>query len=218
MNATVIFRVAMDGRDGVRIPEADDWYRGRREPTAGVALWVFMAVATMLFSLFIAAYVMRMDGTDWSAIAMPWHLWLSTTLLAAGSVLLQMASVAARRRHWGRAHMLLMAGGACALAFLGVQLWAWQTLLANRVTPVGNPAGSFFYLLTAMHGFHVAGGLIGWGMTAHSLQRHAGSARVAWRITLCARYWHFLLAVWLVLFATLGWLTPEAVRFICGTR
>jgi len=45
--------------------------------------------------------------------------------------------------------------------------------------------------------------------------RHA--ARAAWRIALCARYWHFMLAVWLVLFALLGWVTPEVARFICGT-
>jgi len=40
--------------------------------------------------------------------------------------------------------------------------------------------------------------------------------RLALHITLCARYWHFLFAVWAVLFAALGWLTPEVVRFICG--
>jgi len=31
-----------------------------------------------------------------------------------------------------------------------------------------------------------------------------------------ARYWHFMLAVWLGLYALLHWLTPEAARFICG--
>jgi cytochrome c oxidase subunit 3 len=207
----------MDGRDGAGAPDAAGWYRGRRGAAAGVALWVFMGVATALFSLFIAAYVMRMDGApDWSGIAMPWQLWLSTALLAAGSVTLQLAGVAARGRRRESARILLLAGGACALAFLGVQLWAWQALLAGRVMPSGNPAGSFFYLLTAMHGFHVAGGLAGWGFTMRSLWAHADPARAAWRIALCARYWHFLLAVWLVLFAALGWLTPETVRLICG--
>ena len=33
---------------------------------------------------------------------------------------------------------------------------------------------------------------------------------------LVARYWHFMLAVWLGLYALLHWLTPEAARFICG--
>lgn len=178
---------------------------------AGIALWAFIGVASSLFLLFIASYLMRMEASDWSSIAMPWQLWLSTTLLVAGSVLLYRASVDS-----ARAQGLLLAGGACAFAFLGAQLWAWQVLLDMRVTPAGNPAGSFFYLLTAMHGLHVIGGLVAWLMTVRH-RRSADAAGNRRRIALCARYWHFLLAVWLVLFATLSGVTPEVVRFICGT-
>ncbi len=181
----------------------------------GTGLWVFMGVATVLFTLLLMAYVMRMDGAEGFPITMPWQLWLSTGLLTAGSVLMQRSSLAAQAMQWARARALLLAGGACALAFLGVQLWAWQVLHALHVVPAGNPAASFFYLLTALHGLHVAGGLVAWAVTARGLRRDA--ARSAWRVALCARYWHFLLVVWAVLFATLGWLTPEVVRFICGT-
>ena len=45
----------------------------------------------------------------------------------------------------------------------------------------------------------------------------AVSERTALRVRLCARYWHFLLAVWLLLFAAMGQLTPDIVRAICGT-
>jgi cytochrome c oxidase subunit 3 len=86
-----------------------------------------------------------------------------------------------------------------------------------RVALAGNPAASFFYLLTALHGLHVLGGLAGWAGTMRAARRSGDAARVARRIALCARYWHFLLGIWLVLFATLGWLTPEVVAFICGT-
>lgn len=106
----------------------------RRDPAAaavvavGIGLWVFIGVATALFLLFITAYVMRMNGADWSAIAMPWQLWLSTALLMAGSITLQRSAAAAQGAHWERARSLLLLGGACAVAFLGVQLWAWQAL------------------------------------------------------------------------------------------
>ena len=199
------------------MPGASGGDRSGRGTAAGIGLWVFMGVATALFSLFITAYVMRMDGTDWSVIAMPWQLWLSTALLMAGSVALQQASKAAQGTQWARARTLLLAGGVCALAFLGVQLWAWQVLYALRVMPAGNPAASFFYLLTALHGLHVLGGLVAWCVTARGVWRDADPGRHAWRIGLCARYWHFLLAVWVLLFATLGGLTPDVVRFICGT-
>lgn len=191
----------------------------RLEPprsATGVGLWIFIGVATVLFSLFIAAYAMRMAGADWSSIAMPWQLWLSTLLLAGGSLALHRAGRASREVRWRHAHALLLAGGVCTLAFLAVQLWAWQALLAIHVMPAGNPAASFFFLLTAMHGLHVLGGLLAWGVTTQAAWHPDDSGRAAELVALCARYWHFLLAVWLVLFATLGGLTPEVVAFICG--
>jgi cytochrome c oxidase subunit 3 len=180
-------------------------------------LWVFIGVASALFALFLTAYVMRMDSGDWSTLALPPQLWLSTALLLASSVLLQSASAATRlsTRSDGR-WLLLPAGGACGLAFLAVQAWGWQALLAANVTLTANPAASFFYLLTALHGMHVLGGLVAWAATMRSLGRPLDSAHAARLVALCARYWHFLLAVWAVLFAALGWLSPEVIRFICG--
>lgn len=189
--------------------------RDARASAASIGLWVFMGVATALFSLFILAYVMRMSGDDAVTIALPRQLWLSSALLVAGSVALQWAHRASRGPDGRRARRLLLAGGLCALGFLGAQLWAWQALWSAQVMPAGNPAGSFFYLLTAMHGLHLAGGLVGWAWTARAAW--PDPAKAAWRIALCARYWHFMLVVWLVLFAMLGWVTPEVARFICGT-
>jgi cytochrome c oxidase subunit III len=170
----------------------------------GVALWVFIAVASMLFALFLAALAMRMDqAPDWTQITPPWQLWLSTGWLVAGSAVLSRAS-----KQPVPDARLLLAGGVFALLFVFTQLWGWQALLDARVKLVGNPAASFFYLLTALHGLHVIGGLVGWAVTLRTPSH--------WRIALCARYWHFLLVVWLVLFAALGWLTPDIVAFICG--
>ncbi|MFN3295616.1 MAG: bb3-type cytochrome oxidase subunit III, partial [Caldimonas sp.] len=86
-----------------------------------------------------------------------------------------------------------------------------------QVMPVGNPAASFFFLLTALHALHVLGGLVGWAVAVRALARAPQAQAAAWRLGLCARYWHFLLAVWVVLFAALGWLTPELVAYLCGT-
>ncbi|MBS0452939.1 MAG: bb3-type cytochrome oxidase subunit III [Proteobacteria bacterium] len=195
-----------------------------REPrarAASIGLWVFMGVATSLFLLFAWAYVMRMSEGDAVPLALPQQLLLSTALLLAGSVSLELAHGVAREcdlvptaSNVGRAHRLLLAGGLCALAFLASQLWAWHALLSARVMPTSHPAGSFFYVLTAMHGLHLAGGLIGWAWTAYLAWRQPAVG--AWRIGLVARYWHFMLAVWLGLYALLHWMTPEAARFICG--
>jgi cytochrome c oxidase subunit 3 len=195
------------------------WDRGAASDRAAeTGLWLFMAVVATLFMLFLAAYAMRMDTDDWTSIVMPGQLWLSTALLLVGGVTMQRAASAARALHLARARGLLRLGGAAAVAFLASQLWAWQSLLDQRVGLSGNPAASFFYLLTALHGLHVIGGLLAWGAVAQAAAASPATEprRIALLITLCARYWHLLFVVWVVLFAALGWLTPEVVRFICG--
>ena len=173
-----------------------------RPQPRSVGLWVFMAVVGTLFMLFLAAYAMRMDqARDWTRLPLPWQLGLSTALLVAGSLLLARAASRGER-------VALVGAGVAAMAFVASQLWAWQALADARISLVGNPAASFFYLLTAMHGLHVAGGLIAW---LRVLRRPAAE-----RVALLARYWHFLLVLWLVLFAAMAWLTPQVVAFICG--
>lgn len=95
---------------------------------------------------------------------------------------------------------------------MACQAWAWQALLGARVSFTGNPAGSFFYVLTALHGLHVAGGLLAWAWVQRAPDR------AAWRIALCARYWHFLLLVWIALFVAFSTIDPEVAARICGTR
>jgi cytochrome c oxidase subunit III len=188
-----------------------------RTRAAAIALWLFMGVASTLFSLFIVAYAMRMDAPDWSPIALPPQLWLSTALLVVGSVLMQRAAAAAGASEPKAMRVLLIGGGATAAAFVGSQLLAWQALIDQRVMLSSNPAASFFYVLTALHGLHVLGGLVAWSVSAQALwltPQELPSA--AWRIRLCARYWHYLLAVWLAVYLVLAQLTPEIVRFICG--
>lgn len=189
---------------------------GRHGASQATGLWVFIGVATTLFLLFIVAYVMRMSEGDATAVALPWQLWFSTAWLLAGSVLLQRAS--AQLASGGPGRLLFLAGGACALAFIVVQWWGWQAMLGRRVTLQGGPAGSFFYLLTAMHALHVAGGLVAWWVTLRSWPRLGAGVNPDWRLALCARYWHFLLLAWLALFAVQALITPEIASLLCGRR
>ena len=90
-----------------------------------------------------------------------------------------------------------------ALAFLAGQLLAWRQLDAAGYFLASNPANSFFYLLTAVHGLHVLGGLVALARAAGKVWRGEDADRVRLSVELCAIYWHFLLFVWLVLFALL---------------
>jgi cytochrome c oxidase subunit 3 len=169
-------------------------------------LGVFLAVVGSLFALFISAYSMRMSMVDWRALPVPRLLWFNTGVLILSSVALQWAHVAARRDDTDGAIIGLCAGGAFAVTFLVGQLLAWQQLRVAGYFLASNPANSFFYLITAVHGLHLMGGLVALGRTTAKVWRGAGMTQVRLSVELCAIYWHFLLLVWLVLLGLLtGW-------------
>ncbi len=168
-----------------------------------VGLWVFLAVATSLFALFISAYLMRKTGADWTTLAAPKVLWLNTGMLILGSVAMQWTRAAARRGETGNVKTGLMAAGVFSFSFLAGQLLAWQQLNAAGYFLAGNPANAFFYLLTALHAVHLLGGLWVWGKTTAKMARGVKVGAIRLSVELCTVYWHYLLLVWLVLFALL---------------
>ena len=168
-----------------------------------VGLAVFLAVATSLFALSISAYLMRREGADWRPLAQPMVLWFNTAMLIFGSGFFQRACNAAKSGQIGGVRLGLLAGGVCTFVFLAGQLWAWQQLNAAGYYLTTNPANAFFYLLTALHGLHLLGGLWVWAKTTAKVQRGAAVHEVRLSVELCTVYWHFLLVVWLVLFGLL---------------
>ncbi len=175
-------------------------------PPAKIGLGVFLAVVGSLFALFISAYSMRMNMVDWRALPVPRLLWFNTGVLVTSSIALQWAHMAARRNDFDGVIIGLCAGGASALVFLAGQLLAWRQLSLTGYFVTSNPANSFFYLITAVHGLHLIGGLVALGRTIAKVWRGAEMTQVRLSVELCAIYWHFLLLVWLVLLALLtGW-------------
>ncbi len=175
-------------------------------PPAKIGLGVFLAVVGSLFALFISAYSMRMNMVDWRALPMPRLLWFNTAVLVLSSVALQWAHMAARRDDIDGVIAGLCAGGASAVIFLLGQLLAWRELSLAGYFLASNPANSFFYLITAVHGMHLMGGLVALGRTTAKVWRGVAVAQLRLSVELCAIYWHFLLLVWLVLLGLLtGW-------------
>lgn len=170
-------------------------------PKAKLGLWVFLAVATALFSLIVVAYVVRMGLGDWRPIPVVPLLWLNTILLVLSSVSMQWAQIGSRRGQTRSVKIGLLGGGVFAWAFLAGQLWAWQQLNALGYFVATSPASTFFYLITALHGLHLLGGLVAWTKASIGAWHGDYTQRVRLRIELCAVYWHYLLALWLLLFA-----------------
>jgi cytochrome c oxidase subunit III len=173
---------------------------------AKIGLGIFLAVVTSLFALFFSAYAMRMHahhGGDWTHVAEPNVLWVNTVMLILASVALERARSAGRKGQERGLKAGLFAAGVFTFAFLGGQLVAWQQLRASGQFVTSGPAIAFFYLLTAVHGLHLLGGLLVWGKTMGRLAGGAELIDVRLSVQLCAVYWHYLLLVWVILFALL---------------
>jgi len=89
-----------------------------------------------------------------------------------------------------------------AILFLIGQLLVWQDMVQAGYYVSGSPANGYFYLFTTLHGFHLLGGLVYWVMTINKVWKldNIVIRKAKHTIELCSIYWHFLLAVWIVLF------------------
>jgi len=147
-----------------------------------------LATVTMLFTAFAAAYLERKAvAAGAQTVSLPRLLWLTTGILLASSVTVELARRTGKR-------VWLVATLVLGLAFLAGQLGAWFELRAEGVFKSTNWYASFFYILSGVHGVHVIGGLVALAV----------AARKPDVLDLCAGFWHFMGAVWLyVLFILL---------------
>lgn len=173
-------------------------------PTAKTALIVFLGVATSLFALFISAYAMRITFLDWNPIPQPRLLMFNTAVLVVASLAMEWTVFAARRGNLPSVRAGLFASGVLTLAFLAGQLWVWKQLVDAGYFIATSAATGFFYVLTAVHGLHVLGGMVAWARSSARARRGTDFPRIRMGVELCAIYWHFLLLVWVVLFAVLA--------------
>lgn len=174
-----------------------------RPPAAKVVLVLYFGVAAVLFGLVTSAYLMRMGMPGmahgpiggWRSLPEPPLLWVNTGILMLASLAWEAARIVGRDRRpigWG------VAAGLLGLLFVAGQLLLWGQLMDAGHGLAGDPAAAFFYLITALHGLHVIGGLYFWARAMLALR---GGGDAALRVQLTATYWHFLLLVWVLMLA-----------------
>jgi cytochrome c oxidase subunit 3 len=140
---------------------------------------------------------------DWKPMYWPPLLWFNTGVLMLSSVAWEWARSAAQRGQVDNLRAGLIAGGVLALVFIAGQLTVWRQLEDAGCGIKATTMSAFFYLITALHGLHVTGGLAVWGRTTVKVLRGGEVAEVSQSVELCAIYWHFLLLVWIAMFGLL---------------
>src|SRR5258708_17430744 len=207
-----------DGRSGDSMPNY-----GQRLRRARWALAVFMAPIAMLFISFTVVYVIRRGYVSfdvssdtyiraWVPVHLPWLILITNTLV----LILSTLTIELARRAITREAALAPVKSIPAvslgdepifpwlgittilgLGFLAGQLFAWKQLSSSGFHLLGGTSSSFVYILTAMHGLHLAGGIIAISVAnvAAILHRPVETRRIVVDIT--AWYWHFMTALWI---------------------
>lgn len=173
-------------------------------PPQKTALMFLLGVVGVLFGLFVTAYFIRMELDDWRPMPEPPLLWVNTAILFAASIVLQWTHSRLRGGNERGVRIALLLGAVLTLAFVYGQVEAWQQLRAAGYYMAGNPANAFFYVITGIHALHVLGGLYVWLRAGVRVLTGTAPERIRLAVELCAVYWHFLLLVWLLVFALLS--------------
>ena len=191
-----------------------------------IALRFILAMVGVIFFLFIITFLSRSQYPDFEALAgAPWQpftdasrLWFNTALLACASLGMQMGLSGARKGRLNISVLGVSAGVLFTVLFILAQFDLWLHLQDMGFYVNTNPANSYFYLLTAVHGLHMMGGLIVLSNVVFRVWYDNDLTSLAAPLQLCTTYWHFLLGVWAVLF----WLltspaeTINALAALCG--
>ncbi|HWC33128.1 MAG TPA: cytochrome c oxidase subunit 3 [Actinomycetota bacterium] len=125
-----------------------------------------------------------------------------TVVLFASSMPMFVAETGIRRGKQTRLRIGLGATFLLGVAFLALQGWEYSVKV-KEFTPETNAYASLFYVITGLHGSHVLAGLLvlAWVQVrawrgAYGVERHLG-------VQMGAVYWHFVDAVWAVIFPTI---------------
>jgi len=167
------------------------------------ALQLGLAAIVMFFMALASSYIVRKGlGTDWQRPPVPRVLWFNTVILLASSATIVVArkKLAAGEQEAFRSWWWTTTG--LGVLFLAGQVIGWRELAAAGMLLATNPSSSFFYLLTAAHGAHLAGGILALFYVAF---RPWSRSRInqATAAELASIYWHFMDGLWVFLFALL---------------
>jgi cytochrome c oxidase subunit 3/cytochrome o ubiquinol oxidase subunit 3 len=172
-------------------------------PEWGMASFLLSEVA--FFGTLIAVYVAFMGQdvvgpTPAEALTLPIVL-ISTLCLISSSVVIHAAERALEREE-PRMFALFLGGTiALGIAFLVLTGLEWRDLIFDKQLTIGrNLFGTTYYTLVGFHAFHVTAGVITMLIVLAlalareiTIKQRTGVRLVAW-------YWHFVDAVWIVVF------------------
>lgn len=164
------------------------------------ALWLFLVSVVMMFAAFTSAYVVKQSDGVWLDFELPSMFNITSITVVISSILMHVSYYLAKKDEINKLKGTLALTAILGFVFLIGQYMAWNELVADGVYFVGNPAGSFIYVLTGMHAFHLISGLIFLIVVLVAAFKYKVHSKSMVQIEMCATYWHFLGGLWLYLY------------------
>jgi cytochrome c oxidase subunit 3 len=164
------------------------------------ALWLFIVTVVMIFAALTSAYIVRQSEGNWLIFELPSIFTINTIILVASSVTMHLAYLAAKRDNFNSLKIFMILTAFLSIAFFVGQYEAWGALVDRDVYFVGNPSGSFLYVISGLHAFHLVSGLIFILIMLFSAFKDKVHSKNMVKMEMCTTYWHFLDGLWVYLF------------------
>ncbi len=123
-------------------------------------MWLFIVSILMLFAAFTSAYLVRKAEGNWVEFQLPDLFYYSTVILVLSSISMHFALNSAKKDQFNALKTSISITFALGITFLIMQFYGWKQLVEMNVYFVGNPSGSFVYVLSGIHGLHLVSGLV----------------------------------------------------------
>jgi len=173
--------------------------------TSVVGMVMALASWSMMFgSLFFAYAILRLKAGTWPPEgfeALPRLLPFANTLvLLASSIVLARGLKPVSETRTGALLGALKATLALGSLFLVLQLAVWVPLWRSGFRIDSGVYGSIFYGLTVFHALHVLAGLVALLVLVPGARKGRLRSGAQSRVRVSAMFWHFVDAVWVVMF------------------
>jgi nitric oxide reductase NorE protein len=168
-------------------------------------MWFMVLGDLIIFGSYFIVYMVQRAMAPQAFLHAQQHLSigigvLNTIVLLSSSWFVAHSVQATRREDYEVATRLTYAGAACGVLFIVIKAYEWSTEIAHGYT-TSNEFFSFYYVLTGVHMFHVALGVLILGIVVREL-RNVGQRRTS-TVEQGATYWHMVDLLWIVIFGLL---------------
>jgi len=170
-----------------------------------------MVGIAMIFVFLVIAYTVGISNFDQiSEVRLPKIFTLGTIILLGSSFALNLAIKAFHEDNMRQLNFMIFLVLVMGTIFTGCQFLGWLDLKESGVFLATQPSGNFLYVISGLHLMHLAGGMLFLTLAlvkTYKVRQDPVKALIMvtnpfdrLRLELITVYWHFLSALWLLLF------------------